>query len=105
MTLDLFAPIARTADPETSHAAADAKTRSGSRKRDADRLVDLIRRYPLRTAMEYAQLMIEGGELWLRAYQIASKRLSDLDRAGRIYHLGARKCRVSGKRAREWMAR
>lgn len=58
----------------------------------------------MRTSMEYAQLLIDRGLPWLKAYQIASKRISDLEHGKLVRPAGERICEVSGHRARVWVA-
>ena len=100
----LDAPIARTTDPETSKVSAKRVTDSGSRKRDKDLLLDLIREQPGLTAMEYADRLYRRGLHWYRAYQVANKRRHDLETANDIRPMGERVCRLTGHRARTWIA-
>ena len=102
--LDLAAPIARATDPATSHIAAERKTHSGSRRRDADLLLAVIRENPGHTSSELAQLLIATGINWHRASQIASKRISDLA-PFEIYDTGKRRCEITGHQARCWVAK
>lgn len=96
-------PIARNSDPSTSF-ASERRKNQGSRQRDKDLLLELIKRHSGHTAMEYGQLLIDSGVHWLRAYGIASKRISDLHAGNHIRPIGERVCGVSGHRARVWVA-
>lgn len=97
-------PIARTTDPSTSHRAAAVITKSGRRSIDREILLSAICDRPSLTSMELAQVLIDAGHLWLRAYQIASKRINDLVKAGLIESDGERRCCVSRHDARTWIA-
>jgi hypothetical protein len=66
----------------------------------------LIEEFPGRTAMEYAQLLIDRRGLhWLRAQQVASKRISDLATASLVLPVGERSCTLTGRLARIWRSR
>lgn len=92
----LFAPIARTTDPATSHKAAARITRSGSRERRMDVFVRLVRETPGLTAAELSARHKES------QYE-ASKRLSDAFRAGLINRGVPRACSVTGHDAFTWV--
>jgi len=94
-TGDLFdAPIARTSDPVTSHRAAAGYDARG-RQPDALKLLDMIRRYPGRTAAEYSDLFRQAGMDWYKAARMPTKRIRDLLNAGDVYAGAARVCLVT----------
>ena len=86
----LESPIARTSDPESSHLAASAITKSGKRKRQVIRVLDLVMMYPCKTSLELSLL----GEL--DRYVIA-RRLPELER-GFLVRKGEQRTCSAGKR-------
>ena len=88
-------PVARTTDPETSKEAAEVVTTSGQRRSQINAAVRLVRRHPGLTGNELAAYGI------LTERQL-SRRLSDAHDAKLIEPGEARKCSVSGARARTW---
>ena len=95
ITGNLFdAPIARTSDPVTSHRAAACYDAS-RRQPDALKLLDLIRRYPGRTAAEYSDIFRQAGMDWYKAARMPGKRIRDLLNAGDVYAGTPRVCLVT----------
>lgn len=97
-------PIAHTADPATSHEAAEVLTRTGRRQRHADAVLNLVKLYPGRTAVELWQF---AGD-WdltaeLKEMQEVRRRLVDLEAAGKVRQGPARKCSVRGTRQVTWL--
>lgn len=106
MTQDLFAanvvpmrrvetPAARATDPVTSHLAADAHTRSGTRARQQEQAADAVARYPGHTSQELAQLT------GLDRYMLA-RRLPECVTAGAVFKGTNQRCSVSGRLAMTW---
>jgi len=83
-----FAPRARTRDPLSSHAAADALERSGAARRQLDTVLAALRATPGLTS---AELAARHG---LDRHMVG-RRLPDAERAGlvRRYEHGARQVR------------
>ena len=96
-------PIARRSDPEPSLMSAHRFTGSGRRAQDQAHLLAVIHANPCRTACELADIMVSRGTHWMKAAQIASKRVSDLAAKGLIRSIGRRVCTVSGHVARVWV--
>lgn len=97
-------PIARRSDPETSKVAAAELEQSGRRAAHQELLLSLIREQPGLTAMEYADRLYRRGLHWYQAYQVANKRMHDLEANARIVVSGERECRVTRHKARTWVA-
>jgi hypothetical protein len=109
MQLDLFDrgphlgnPVAHAADPETSHEAGEAVTRSGARGRQAAAVLALVRGHPGRTAAELVGLQVDFPRL--DVYQVR-RRLTDLLHAGLVVQGEARPCSRVGSRMVTWTAR
>ncbi len=89
--------LARRSDPDTSHAAAQRVTRSGSRADHLTRVVEAVRSHPGKTSAELAQITgLERHE--------AARRTSDGEREGFLRKGPSRKCSVSGRAAVCWWA-
>lgn len=89
-------PVAsRAGNPATSHQAEAAHSRSGARTTNAAKLLDQVRRYPgsIRNA-----LALNAG---LSHYE-ASKRLSDLERLGKIRKGPPRRAADTGRMQSTW---
>ena len=86
------APHAATADPVTSHEAAEAAKRSGLVARQAAQVLDAIRKTPGLTSAELAQ------RHGLDRYMVA-RRMSDLKHAGLVREGEPRQCQVGRGRA------
>lgn len=91
-------PLARTADPQTSHEAAAQITHSGARTSQKTRLLEFLLAgcVPL-TAHEISR----AGNF---EHAMVHKRLPDLAHDGRVRKLPARVCRVTGTAALTWQA-
>ncbi len=99
---DLFSafdapPIARATDPETSHEAAANVTRSGSKAHHMALMLKATEANPGSTSGELA--VIAG----LERHE-ASRRLSDLHNAARVFRDGKRKCEQMGTLQMRWYA-
>lgn len=99
-SLDLArTPASRRTDPSTSVAAEEKVTRNGKRGKQQRQVLSLIRRYPGRTSQELARTP-EAAAYELDRYDIA-RRCPELvpvhARDGE-----ARKCEVTGNRAKTW---
>jgi hypothetical protein len=94
-------PISRTNDPATSAEAAALVTASGARARQAEAVLALVAASPGLTAVEL--VASQAGPPALDRYQI-SRRLADLESAGRVRKGDARACRVHGTRMVTWVA-
>lgn len=90
-------PIARRTDPITSHEAADAITKDGTRASQRHTVLLMVRRRPGHTSAELAAS--NNADRYVLA-----RRLPDLrDHGGLVYNgLEPRVCKVTGKRAQTW---
>lgn len=88
-------PIARTADPITSHLAANALTQSGARAVQKTQVLEGLKRHPYSTSAELAQF------LGLSRY-ITGRRLPDLRYDGKAFNVGTAICSVSNRLALLW---
>lgn len=98
MVSETFPPASRRTDPRTSHDSEAEHTAGGRRATHCRLIFQSIRLEPGRTCREIAK------GLPLDAYEV-SKRLSDLHQAGKIVSVGERRCLLSGRKARVWIAR
>jgi hypothetical protein len=90
-------PLARPADPSTSHEAADHIDATGVRSRMMRLALDLITANPGRAAAELEEMSgFHDGAV--------RKRLNDLRHAGRAKVGEPRTCAVTGRRAKTWFA-
>lgn len=95
MTLfDQLRTPAAKADPHTSHLAADAVTRSGSRARNVRKVADMVGRRPGMTSRELADAGMDRHE--------CARRLPEAEAMKLVRRGEARKCGVSGKQALTW---
>lgn len=95
-------PIAHANDPATSHAAADAVTRSGRRDRHCQLVLDLVRRHPGRTAVELWSMADLDAREELAELQEVRRRLTDLAATGRVVRGPSRNCGVRGSLMVTW---
>lgn len=86
-------PIARNADPETSHESAEIVTKT-SRASQQQRVRDLVFLYPWQTSAELAKLGKED------RYMVA-RRLSEV-RPVYVRNGESRKCTATGRKAMTW---
>lgn len=112
-------PAARGADPSTSHAAADAITRSGERGRQQHVVLTAVQMFPGSTSAELADLSTRY--CWRLAYQAhgrkptcdeadccaldrwqIARRLSEVEASTRIHRGEARKCGIKGRKSLTW---
>lgn len=80
--MDIQTPAARSTDPHTSHAAADAITAGGKRHRQMLDTVQVVRAHPGLTSAELARMGL-AERLGLDRYQIA-RRLPEAETAGHV---------------------
>ena len=87
---------ARKSDPVTSHIAAETVQKTGKRSRNQGIALELVRRYPGRTACELSQLtdQMERHEM--------SRRLPEVAAQGLIHKGARRKSRATGNPAVTW---
>lgn len=103
ITGDLFAmpqrrvetPIARRADPASSHLAAAEVTDSGTRAHQQAQTIAAVRAYPGRTSQELAELT------QIDRYTLA-RRLPECVTAGAVRKGEQRACNVTGRLALTW---
>jgi len=93
----LSAPICATADPETSHLAAKQVTESGRRKVQLERVLNLVKRYPLCTSAELAKFGKEDRHL-------VARRLPELTEGHLVSRRTPRLCTVGNRLATTWEA-
>ena len=87
----LSVPAAKS-DPLTSRLAGEQIERDGTRRRQIEEVVEMVRRYPDRTALELQR--ITGLD--------RHKRLPDARKLGLLTSPAMRKCTISGKMAMTW---
>lgn len=90
--------LARPSDPKTSHCAAEAVTANGTRQRNLDAVLWLVRRFPEATAVELwsVQRVLDRHEI--------SRRLADLKNLGLVVQGTARRCEVKHTSMVTWRA-
>lgn len=89
-------PIARNADPISSHLAAREITESGVRGNQAQVAFSAVQRHPGLTSFELSN------HCWLDRYQ-AARRLPELQESGLVEKAMIRRCTVSGRPAVTWV--
>lgn len=104
-TADLFPddlPITRQRDPYTSKIAA-VRYSVNRRADDKQRMLELIRDFPGRTAAELSAILIGQGMCWYKAARMPTKRISDLKDK---LEIGApRLCSITNEFARTYTVR
>lgn len=95
-----FGRASRASDPAPSHLAERALTASGARGMQCEAVYALVAAHPGETAGEFAYAA--AGRL--DSVQI-TRRLNDLERAGRVEKAGRRICRVHGRLMTTWRVR
>lgn len=90
-------PAAATADPITSHLAAEAVTQSGLRDRQALQVLEAVRRFPGKTSRELAAA--SGLDR-----HMCGRRLGELRSSGLVRNGETRVCAVSGMKSLTWIA-
>ena len=91
----------RSTDPETSKAAAEEITTSGTAARQAEQVLDLVRRQPKSTSKELAFVAALNASTRSLDYHAIARRLPELERAGKVKKGPPRKCTqliMNGKR-------
>ena len=91
-------PIARTADPATSHQAAEAITKSGQRQSQCEQILAVIQCQPGAIAGEIAD---ETENPKLLTHEVI-KRIHDLEVKGLVIPGASRRWAGSGKMQRRW---
>lgn len=91
-------PMSRRSDPETSRIAAERLRASGELGRQAQAVLDAVRRWPGSTAVELAR------RAELDRYAV-SRRLPELQAAGHVRRLAPRVCTINGRPQCTWGAR
>lgn len=101
---DLFAPAARSSDPDTAKQSDARHTKLGKRAERARQVLDLIHRHPDLTSGELSNhFWHENKALGIRvAAETPHKRIPDLKRLGLVEAGGERKCADSGYPATVW---
>lgn len=95
-------PLAAAADPATSHEAAGRLCRSGRRRRNAERVLALVRRLPGSTSVMLWHAQRDDPDAMDR--HEVSRRLADLEHAALVRKCGERACAVKGTRMVGWSA-
>jgi len=93
--MDVQTPAARRTDPDTSHEADEAVTRSGRRHTQREKVADALTRWPGRTTAELAEKM--GTDRYMVA-----RRMSECETAGDALRGQKRRCNSTGKTAETW---
>jgi hypothetical protein len=88
-------PIARASDPETSHLAADAVTRSGKRGAQQAVCLEAVRKNPGSTSAELSKVI--GVDRFMPA-----RRLPEIEHAGLIRRGAIAECMVTGSMCLTW---
>jgi hypothetical protein len=100
--LDLLShsAIARRFDPSTSHEAAEHITANGSRARQQNAVLDLVKRYPGHTSAELAvKCELEDGCLDRAS---TARRLPELRKAHLVKNGWDRVCSVTSRKGMTW---
>lgn len=93
--------IARRQDPETSHEAAEHITKSGSRARQQNAVLDLVKRFPGMTSAELAvKSELEDGGL---DRATTARRLPELRKARLVKNGWDRVCTATGRKGMTWL--
>ena len=98
------APIASPADPETSHDAAAALTKSGRRQRHCQIVFALVQRHRGFTGAELWDIACDSDQRKLKSAHEVYRRLNDLRRAGVVRQGDSRLCSARGRRMVTWEA-
>lgn len=93
--MNIQTPVARLADPATSHLAAEQITASGARAHQQHQAAAAVRAYPGMTSFELAM------KTYLDRFMLA-RRLPECATAGTVFKGAARKCSVTGRAAITW---
>jgi hypothetical protein len=94
------APIARRFDPSTSHEAAEHITKNGSRARQQNAVLDLVKRFPGHTSAELAAKSdLEDGGL---DRATVARRLPELRKAHLVKNGWDRACTVTHHKGMSW---
>lgn len=89
-------------DPPTSKEALDDHERSGRRERNKVTVENLVRQFPLRTAIELWSLSSDDEQAQLKEPQEIRRRLFDLHKTGRVHQRPSRKCAIRGTKQITW---
>lgn len=88
-------PNARRDGPLSSHLAGEESTLSGSRRSQAEQVMEIVRAAPGNTSAELAE------DAFMDRYAVA-RRLPDLEHEERVHRGESRLCSVSGRLAVTW---
>lgn len=97
-------PAHHTADPETSREALDAHESTGRRERHKAIVLELVRRHPLRTAIELWEAAGPDERVALGDFYEVRRRLSDLLRTGKVHQRSSRPCLIKKTKMMTWEA-
>lgn len=106
-------PASARTDPETSRVAERKVTKSGQRMTNAQRVADLVKRYPGRTSRELDAIVLMGRQQWNRLdlgesrwsgldYHEIARRLPDAETLNLVKRGEARTCDVGGNPCTVW---
>lgn len=90
--------LARRTDPEPSHEAASWAVTSGTVNRLQQHAIVLVQAFPGRTATELAQ----ASEWCNGDPRIVNRRLSEVEKRGKVRRGEPRTCSVTGRKAATW---
>lgn len=93
--MDIQTPAARDSDQRSSHAAAEAITMSGARRKQHGMATAAVASYPGHTSLELA-----GCSGMDRC--VLARRLPECETAGTVRRGQMRQCKVSGRLAMTW---
>lgn len=96
--LNIETPAAKRGDPETSHLAADAVTKSGARQKQIERVVAMVHKTNGMTSRELADHHKED------RYMVA-RRLSEAETAQEVEKGPVRICAIGKCKAVTWWAK
>lgn len=91
-------------DPESSKAAEEHHTESGNRKRNADLVLELVKRHPGKTGNELFELAGAMEKMRLIDFYEVRRRLNDLHKVGAVKVGEQRKCSVKETLMQTWSA-
>lgn len=94
-------PVTHRADPETSREAASSHIASGNRERNANIVLELVKRFPGSTAVELWEQAGDAQQV-LKEMQEVRRRLVDLESAGVACKGDARPCKVKSTKMVVW---
>lgn len=96
--LNIQTPAAKSGDPETSHLAADAITRSGARQKQIERVVTMVQETNGLTSRELADHHNEDRHM-------VGRRMSEAETAQEVEKGPVRICAIGKCKAVTWWAK